>query len=86
MDVVPGRVNHYEVTPDTEGTFAGKCCELCGTYHSRMLFNVEVVSAEEYEAYLQDLEAQGNTADEPLLGGSNVRDQAGLDTGEEESE
>ena len=86
MDVVPGRVNHYEVTPDTEGTFAGKCRELCGTYHSRMLFNVEVVSPEEYDAYLQDLEAQGNTADEPLLGGSNARDQAGLDTGEEESE
>ena len=86
MDVVPGRVNHYEVTPDTEGTFAGKCRELCGTYHSRMLFNVEVVSPEEYDAYLQDLEAQGNYADEPLLGGSNTRDQAGLDTGEEESE
>ena len=86
MDVIPGRVNHYEVTPETEGTFVGKCFELCGTYHSRMLFNVEVVSPDDYESYLQDLEDQGNTADEPLLGGSNVRDQAGLDTGEEESE
>jgi len=86
MDVVPGRVNHYEVTPDTEGTFVGKCFELCGSYHSRMLFNVEVVSPEQYDSYLQDLEAQGNTADEPLLGGAYVRDQAGLGTGEEESE
>ncbi len=86
MDVVPGRVNHYEVTPDTEGSFRGKCYELCGTYHSRMLFNVEVVSPEDYEAYLQDLEDQGNYAEEPLLGGSNTRDQAGLESGEEESE
>ena len=86
MDVIPGRVNHYEVTPDTEGSFVGKCFELCGSYHSRMLFNVEVVSPDDYESYLQDLESQGNIADEPLLGGSNVRDQAGLDTGEEESE
>ena len=86
MDVVPGRVNHYEVTPDTEGSFRGKCYELCGTYHSRMLFNVEVVSPEDYEAYLQDLENQGNYAEEPLLGGSNTRDQAGLESGEEESE
>jgi cytochrome c oxidase subunit 2 len=86
MDVVPGRVNHYEVTPEVEGSFRGKCYELCGTYHSRMLFNVEVVSPEEYESYLQDLEAEGNYAEEPLLGGSDTRDQAGLESGEEESE
>ena len=86
MDVIPGRVNHYEVTTDTEGTFAGKCYELCGSYHSRMLFEVQVVSVEDYESYLQDLEAQGNTAEEPLLGGSNAETPAGLDTGEEEPE
>ena len=88
MDVVPGRVNHYEVTTDTEGTFRGKCYELCGTYHSRMLFNVEVVSPEDYEAYLQQLEDQGNYAEEPLLGGSNATDQEGLaeDDSEGESE
>ena len=84
MDVVPGRTNHYEVTPDTEGTFTGKCRELCGTYHSRMLFTVEVVSVEEYESYLQELEAQGNTADEPLLGGSYSTEQEGL--GEDDDE
>lgn len=86
MDVVPGRVNSYEVTPETEGTFVGKCYELCGTYHSRMLFNVEVVSAEEFDAHLQELEDRGNTADQPLLGGSHVRDQAGLEDDEEEAE
>ena len=51
-----------------------------------MLFNVEVVSAEEYDAHLQDLEEQGYTSDEPLLGGVDVRDQAGLEPAEEESE
>jgi cytochrome c oxidase subunit 2 len=86
MDVIPGRVNHYEVTPEVEGRFVGKCYELCGTYHSRMLFNVDVVSVEEYESYLQDLEDQGNTSDEPLLGGENAREQAGLESGEEGSE
>jgi len=88
MDVVPGRVNHYEVTPDTEGTFRGKCYELCGTYHSRMLFNVKVVSPEDYEAYLQQLEDEGNYAEAPLLGGSNSTDQEGLaeDDSEGESE
>jgi cytochrome c oxidase subunit 2 len=86
MDVLPGRINSYEVTPEVEGTFAGKCFELCGTYHSRMLFNVEVVGEDEYLAYLDDLEAQGNTSDEPLIGGRFVNTQVGLEEFEEESE
>ena len=86
MDVVPGRENSYEVTPDTEGTFSGKCYELCGTHHSRMLFNVEVVSESQYLAYLADLEAQGNYSEEPLLGGNYVNDPVGLEEFEEESE
>ncbi|MEJ7795872.1 MAG: cytochrome c oxidase subunit II [Nocardioides sp.] len=86
MDVIPGRVNHYEVTPDTEGTFAGKCYELCGTSHSRMIFNVNVVSVEEYEQYLQELEQQGNTSDEPVIGGNFVNEQVGLGDDEEEAE
>jgi len=49
MDVFPHRVNRFEVTPQREGEYVGKCAELCGTEHSRMLFNVEVVSPEEYQ-------------------------------------
>ncbi|WP_307816359.1 aa3-type cytochrome oxidase subunit II [Nocardioides limicola] len=80
MDVVPGRVNSFQVTPNVEGTFKGKCAELCGTYHSRMLFDVNVVSRAEYDAYLQSLYDLGNFSDTPLLGGSDARTQAGLNT------
>lgn len=59
MDVIPGRTNSFQVTPNEEGTYAGKCAELCGAYHSRMLFNVEVVSAEEYEAHMDELRQSG---------------------------
>ena len=55
MDVIPGPVaddNEFSVTPIVEGTYRGKCYELCGVYHSRMLFNVKIVSEAEYEAYL----------------------------------
>ena len=79
MDVVPGRENHFEVTPDTVGSFRGKCYELCGAYHSRMLFDVEVVSEADYEQYLQDLEAEGFVSEEPVLGGGQAYTQAGLD-------
>lgn len=78
MDVIPGRVNHYEITPTTIGEYRGKCFELCGVYHSRMLFNVKVVSEEDYESYLQGLEDAGKVSDTPLLGGSHASTQSGL--------
>jgi len=60
QDVIPGRESSFTITPTREGTYAGRCSELCGVYHTRMLFTVEIVSPEEYDAYLQDLEAAGN--------------------------
>lgn len=60
-DMIPGHTTTFQVTPTREGTYAGKCAELCGEYHSDMLFNVEVVSVEEFEAHLDELEAQGLT-------------------------
>ncbi len=61
MDVIPGKVNVFEVTPDTTGTFAGRCAELCGVDHARMLFNVKVVERAEYDAYIQSLRDKGQT-------------------------
>jgi cytochrome c oxidase subunit II len=83
MDVIPGRVNHYAIKPTRTGVYAGKCYELCGVYHQRMLFNVRVVSSADYEAHLQDLEAAGRVSEEPLLGGANATTQSGLGSGEE---
>ncbi|KAA1429456.1 cytochrome c oxidase subunit II [Nocardioides antri] len=71
MDVVPGRDNMFQVTTTETGEFAGKCYELCGTYHSRMLFNVKVVSQEEYDAYLAELAADpDHVSEEPVVGGA----------------
>ncbi|GAA2643219.1 MULTISPECIES: aa3-type cytochrome oxidase subunit II [Streptomyces] len=61
QDVIPGHTNVFEVTPSEYGTFMGKCAELCGVDHSRMLFNVKVVSPEEYRAYLKGLAEKGQT-------------------------
>ena len=47
-DTIPGKTNYMYFTPEKEGTFTGKCAELCGEYHSLMLFNVKVVSEGEY--------------------------------------
>jgi cytochrome c oxidase subunit 2 len=61
QDVIPGHTNVFEVTPSKEGTFKGKCAELCGVDHSRMLFNVKVVSPERYEQHLKELAEKGQT-------------------------
>lgn len=59
MDVVPGRTNQFEVTPTKLGSFTGKCAELCGTYHSQMLFDVEVVTPEVYAQKIAEFAAAG---------------------------
>jgi cytochrome c oxidase subunit 2 len=83
MDVIPGPVsqdNHFQVKPTVVGDYRGKCYELCGVFHSRMLFNVKVVSEADFQAYLQQLQAQGNVSAQPLLGGIESQSQAGLET------
>ncbi|UPK73417.1 cytochrome c oxidase subunit II [Nocardioidaceae bacterium SCSIO 66511] len=83
LDVVPGEENSFQVTPDTEGTFTGRCAELCGMYHSRMLFNVHIVSPEEYDEHLRDLEAEGNVG--APMGGADGSTVKGLEEAEEEA-
>jgi len=59
-DMIPAKTNYWYFVPEKEGSYTGKCAELCGEYHSLMLFNVEVVSQPEYDAYINSLRADGN--------------------------
>jgi cytochrome c oxidase subunit 2 len=59
-DMVPGKTNHMYFVPGEIGTYPGKCAELCGEYHSLMLFNVDVVSQADYDAYVESLRSAGN--------------------------
>ena len=76
MDVIPGRDNHFSFTPTRKGTFVGRCAELCGTYHNRMLFTVKVVDEADYRTYLQGLKDKGSIG--PALGGSETTKVSGL--------
>ncbi|BDZ37921.1 cytochrome c oxidase subunit II [Microbacterium suwonense] len=62
-DMYIGKDNSWSFTPTRIGEYDGKCAELCGEYHSMMLFNVKVVSQDDYDAYLQTLRDEGNTGD-----------------------
>jgi cytochrome c oxidase subunit 2 len=61
MDTIPGIQNKFQVRPQKLGEFKGKCAELCGEFHSEMLFNVKVVTRAEYDAHIADLKAQGQS-------------------------
>lgn len=65
-DLLPGHTNRFQIVPQVEGTYAGKCAELCGEYHSEMLFNVKVVSQAEYDQQMAQLRQQGNTGSLPV--------------------
>ena len=47
--------NRFEFTATSDGSFVGRCAELCGTYHSQMNFEVRVVEPSVFVAYLNAL-------------------------------
>jgi cytochrome c oxidase subunit II len=81
LDVIPGRHNKFQMTPTTEGVFPGKCAELCGTYHSAMLFNVHVVSENEYNTYLKTLVAKGQIGEAKGPAAANAPARTGSEEG-----
>ncbi len=48
---LPGFVNHFDFTPTSAGTYIGRCSQLCGLYHSEMLFSVKVLSAQQFQSW-----------------------------------
>lgn len=52
QDLIPGVDNQIEVRPTEIGRYPGFCAEFCGLDHTRMTFDVEVVSAEAFPSVL----------------------------------
>jgi cytochrome c oxidase subunit II len=55
-DVLPDHPNHFEVYP-TSTLYSGpdtigRCSELCGLYHSRMLFRIKIVTPAQFTAWV----------------------------------
>jgi len=60
-DMIPGYVNEFEITAKKTGLYEGRCAELCGVDHSRMLFQLKVVTPEEYQKFIAESKAAGGT-------------------------
>ncbi|MDQ3729044.1 MAG: cytochrome c oxidase subunit II [Actinomycetota bacterium] len=70
--------NVVRVTPDVEGTYTLVCTELCGWGHSTMQAKVVVESQEEFDAWMQDQEAEMDTS------GDEVAEESASGTESEE--
>ena len=51
-DAIPGYINESWVKTDKIGTYRGQCAELCGTNHGFMPIVVDVVSEDDYVAWV----------------------------------
>src|SRR5262249_58626366 len=52
IDAIPGRVNHTWFEATKPGHYRLRCAELCGIEHAHMTGWVDVVSRQDYEAFL----------------------------------
>jgi cytochrome c oxidase subunit II len=52
-DAVPGKTNHVVFSADEEGTYFGQAATLSGEAYAAMRTEVEVVSPDEYEAFVE---------------------------------
>lgn len=55
LDIIPGQEDissTFEVTIREEGSYVGRCAELCGAYHAFMNFELRTISPDDYDTYI----------------------------------
>ena len=62
MDMIPGSVTYFWLTPTRTGTFDILCAELCGIGHSHMRGTVVIEPEADYHAWLQGQKTFASTA------------------------
>jgi cytochrome c oxidase subunit 2 len=91
-DVIPGRVNRFEVTIEKTGVWKGACTELCGVDHDRMLFTLSTVTPTDFMTFAQTALAEAKagtdnryTFDASIIGALPVSGSANPTSQTEES-
>jgi cytochrome c oxidase subunit 2 len=67
-DAVPGKTNHVVFRADEEGTYEGQSATFSGQAYAAMRTAVEVVSPEEYEAFVETQKADIQAAQDRVVG------------------
>jgi cytochrome c oxidase subunit 2 len=74
MDAVPGKVNQTWFKPDKTGIYYGECSELCGVDHAFMPIEIDVVSQDQFNAWV--LGHKGTLKGQPLGSGAGAEPPA----------
>jgi cytochrome c oxidase subunit 2 len=64
-DVIPGQLTYLKLQADETGEYLGQCAEFCGLGHANMRIRVQVVSQNDFDAWVAD---QQQSAAEPAVG------------------
>ena len=72
IDTVPGLTSRVRMEPNRRGKFSIVCAELCGIGHAYMRQTANVVSAGEFERWLDERQERGGTAGGGAAGGEEV--------------
>jgi cytochrome c oxidase subunit 2 len=67
-DAVPGKTNRVLFSADQEGTYFGQSATLSGEAYAAMRTEVEVVSAEDYEAFVEQRKSEIEAAQDRVVG------------------
>lgn len=54
IDANPGAITNTGVTPNKLGTYNIRCAELCGLHHAYMETTIQVVTQEQFDAWVRD--------------------------------
>jgi cytochrome c oxidase subunit 2 len=69
---LPGVTNYFDLDVTQAGTFFGQCTQICGLYHSEMLFSVRAVSPSAFKAWAAAEVAGGHTLQPSGAGAANT--------------
>ena len=77
-DMIPGVDNQLEIRPTQVGHYGGYCAEFCGLDHTRMTFSVEVVTPQQFQAFVAEQQPAPGGPGPDTNGPGDVGRQASL--------
>ena len=70
LDVIPGRVNEFDITVMDAGIYGGQCAEFCGLSHADMFFTVRAVARPDFDAWVTQQQQAASATPAPIPSGA----------------
>src|SRR4029078_6181219 len=70
LDVIPGRINQFDIPVTEAGTYGGQCAEFCGLGHADMFFTVRAVARPDFDTWVSQQQAAASATPAPTPSGA----------------